>query len=181
MEYADGLITKEELTGYRNPTEIERGQVASYMAWKTLNELRPLKIWFTVCALLAACAFIYTLATEAPNIGMKIMGFVFLGAMCFATGFIVRKMKDKKTLLKEIVSVNFRLMDCKVYDAVFPLQLTAIATVWICNSSGQRCGEKFFVDIPSAKEWQNNPDKPFYLLKCGDCYEVLSERRMGFN
>lgn len=175
------LMKREELTGFRQPTGAEVEGITRYMQQMLRRRLRPIRFWLAVCSVIAGAALITLVGnisqyTFAQNLA-RVVFFLVFEAIVF---FIRREQKRNYVLAERIADRKYQVLDCRVYEVTFSIALNSEAEVKVYNQNGQYCKDKFLLDIGTAKKCKSNNSIKLLLLKCGnDCYELLSEYRLG--
>lgn len=175
------MVSRENLTGFRKPTEEEKTGIFSYMRQKIAREIRPMNLWSGILSVFAVFLLVY-LFQGLGSWGMKLVCLLFLIGAVIGVFWIRLSRNRKKVLLQKISRGEFTVLDCTAYETSFSVELVSEGEVKIVNDSGQYCGTKFTIDMPTAKKCKESPDTRLLLLKCGqDFYELLSDYRMGMN
>lgn len=175
------LITRENLTGFRSPTETEKTSIFGYMQKKIARETRPMIFWGVILSVFAVFLLLY-LIQGMGNWGTKLIVLLLLIGVIAGVFWIRLCRNQKKALLRKISEGEYEVLDCTAYETSFNVELVGEAPVKICSMDGQYCSEKFLLDLPTAKKCKENSNTRLLLLKCGqDFYELLSDYRMGMN
>ena len=177
-------IKKDQLIGYREPTEWESVRIQNYMLAELKNTKRRIVIGTTFCGLVAFSLAI-TVFTEFPSAPLGLSAIWTTLGVIFTIAFLtLLNRKRWNSILTETVRTgNFQVMNCKAYETDLSGDMVG-GIVKIYTEQGQYCWDSFAMDINSIKECRKNPSLCFLLMKttCGvekeELYELFTEKKL---
>lgn len=179
----NNMISKEQLVGYRVPSMVEQKKIQQYMTMK-LNKSK--KLWNLLKNLCICFDAVFILGLFGVG-GIHLAGEkIVMGGIVFlltAFIFLLNKWKqDDRIFLNRLKEGAFQVLDCSVYEVDFVTDLVNDAVVYICTSNGQYCDERFVVDYISAKEWTQQKEISFLLMRAvrgkDMLYELFTEKKL---
>lgn len=178
-------VKKNELTGYRLPTELEKKKIQEYMMKELARIRRSIMIGTVLCTVVESCLII-TLITRFSDspLGLYIVWTTM--AIILMMGFLtlLKRMQWNRRHIENIRTGSFQVMDCKAYEANPDADIVDGGTVKIYNEQGQYSRDSFTADFESVKMCSENPSVWFLLMKttCGvekeELYELFTERKL---
>lgn len=176
-------IKKEQLTGYRWPTDRERAVITQYLT-KSIKKRTGFNGWMKKLFAVVDGFLIVGLFTVGStySLGEKLVAAVLILILSLAVFGANAERKKDGGLRKKIENGEFQVLDCQAYKVDMVTDLIGEAIVYICAGQEQYCGDRFVIDYVSAKEWKDHKDIPFLLLKVKnepeDYYELFSENKL---
>lgn len=176
-------IKKEQLTGYRWSTESEKAAITKSLS-KSIKTRTVFGDWMKKIIVVVDGFLIVGLFTVGREyaLGEKLVAAVLILILSLVVFGANKERKKDGILRKRIENGEFKVLDCQVYKADFVTDLVGEAIVYICTQQEQYCGDRFAVDLESAKEWKDHRNMPFLLLKIQngneDYYELFSEKML---
>lgn len=177
-------VSKEQLTGYRQPTESEKAGIQKYVL-KDLNSTQRLyRVMAFICGGISAVLLILIVVdwiNRAAAIGRT--GLMSAFALLLFVVFIsaVNRGRKIKGLISKIGYGNFRVLDCVSEDIDPNCEIAGCGFARICTENGQYCDEQFYIDSLTAHRCKGQRGIPMLLMCQNDnqYYELFTTNKLN--
>lgn len=180
-------IRKEQLEGFRNPSQREKQEILPCLK-KTFQgrkrSIRMIKIWISCIFAAALMAVLDDMKYPYENGRMLFIHSVFAIVLGGTLIFLNKWRVENRILLENAVQGEFFVLDCMIYEADTSTDKAQTGAVYVCTRDGQYCWDRFRVDLQTVLNYQQGKHDRLLLVKCSslgkgtDYFEIFTEEKL---
>lgn len=175
-------VKKEQLTGYRRPTESERSSIQRYLLpelYRKQRKMRRLTAFLGCVTGIFCISILMKLWEKDCHTGE--LGVMIVLTLLMLWGLLsVGKSRTKKRLLTAgIREGDFDVLDCISDRFDTDVETVGKGVVLIGDRNGHHCTDYFLIDYETAREYRGENHIPMLLMREKEMeYYVLFSSRM---
>lgn len=158
-------VRKEQLTGFRRPTESECSGMQDRVLKRLKRTNRTNGFW---CIFLGIIDISMLLSLGGMNgASSEMMGTLVLAViLTAAVAALWIHGRSNRVLAGKVSRGEFVVLDCRVWELDVSVKIQNGALVRISSMAGQCCADGFRLRRGRVEEWKQNKDMAFILMKC---------------